>query len=83
MNTELSGKKLFEPDYQSSSIPESVRIWKPVVYEDGDSFRCRFAEPPWSYILGCGATPEQAMEDWDRDLHREMELVTGLTIGHA
>lgn len=83
MNLDLLGKKMYKADYQSAALPQSVRIWKPLVYQDGASYKCCFPEYPWNYIKGCGQTPELAMEDWARDLSREMETVTGFSAGHA
>jgi hypothetical protein len=52
-------------DYHSDKIPQSVRILRPTVYRDGNSFCCLLGADPQSGIFGCGDTPEDAMDDWD------------------
>jgi len=52
-------------DYNSPQLPESVRQVKPIVYKDGDSFCCVSGPTLQEGIVGCGPTPELAMQDWD------------------
>lgn len=83
MNIDAFGRKLFEPDYQSASTPSSVKTWRPLIYQEGTIYRCQHTDYPLPGIFGCGETPQLAMEDWDRDFKRVMEMNTEITSGHA
>ncbi len=61
----MNGLDEIKIDYQSSSLPETVRKLKPALYKDGNSFCCLLGPDPQEGIFGCGETEEEALLDWD------------------
>jgi hypothetical protein len=55
-------------DYSSKDVPESVKTFQPLLYKDGDSYCCVLGPDPQLGIFGCGQTPIQALQDWDKHL---------------
>jgi len=55
----------YKIDYNSPNIPVSVKELKPRIYKEGTNWCVSSAEDIAGGILGYGATPEQAMEDFD------------------
>jgi hypothetical protein len=46
-------------------VPVSAKILQPVLFKDGDSYCCVLGPDPTEGILGCGPTPDLALQDWD------------------
>jgi hypothetical protein len=55
-------------DYNDIDIPDSVKIFKPLVYEDGNGYCVILGPDPQVGIFGCGPTPKEALWDWDKHL---------------
>jgi hypothetical protein len=55
-------------DYADTELPISVRTFKPLVFQDGDSF-CAVFGPDRNGVFGHGETPKAALLDWDRNLY--------------
>ncbi len=51
-------------DYTSDGLPEPVRKFRPVVYQDKDVYCCVLGEDATMGIFGTGDTPEEAITDW-------------------
>jgi hypothetical protein len=63
-------------DFSGDWAPEKAKKLKPEVFKDGDSYCCLFGPDPIVGIFGCGNTPEEAVLDWDKDLHKRIERLT-------
>jgi hypothetical protein len=61
-------------DYESETIPQSVYVFRPVVYEDGNAYCCILGPDREAGVFGSGTTPKDAMEDWEKHVR---ELIAG------
>ena len=55
-------------DYADEELPASVRVFKPVLFIDGDSFCCVLGPDPQAGVFGCGDTSKEALIDWEKHL---------------
>jgi hypothetical protein len=55
-------------DYDSPELPNSVSIFRPLVFQDGDSVCVVLGPDPQGGVFGRGATDEEALNDWDNHL---------------
>jgi hypothetical protein len=70
-------RETYEPDYERDDIPPSVKLLMPdISREDSNIWRVRYGDPQ-SGLGGCGHTPQEAMEDFDRAYARDKENSTG------
>jgi hypothetical protein len=53
-------------DYNDVDIPDSVRTYKPLVFEDGNNYCVVLGPDPQVGIFGCGPTTKEALWDWDK-----------------
>ncbi len=44
----------------------------PTVFKDGNSYCCLLGSDPQSGVFGCGATPEEAIKDWEKNLRTHL-----------
>jgi hypothetical protein len=72
-----NGKEIFLAE-ENDRLPASFKHMKPRVYKEGDTYYCLTGENPTEGILGSGATPELAIEDWDRALQKKKDLFHNL-----
>ena len=63
-------------DYGDQQIPASVKTFRPLLYQEGESFCCILGPDPQSGIFGCGKTPQEALEDWDVNLSDRIKYHT-------
>jgi hypothetical protein len=52
-------------DYYDVSLPLTVRVLKPLLYRDGDSFCVVLGPNPQEGVYGCGKTVNEALNDWN------------------
>lgn len=52
-------------DFDDLELPPNVRILRPLVYKDGDSFCVVLGPNPQDGVFGCGNTAKEALKDWD------------------
>ncbi len=64
-------------NYEDHLLPESVKEFKPVVFQDGNAFRCLSDVDNEETVTGSGETTEMAIADWDQHLRESLtsELV--------
>jgi hypothetical protein len=55
-------------DMDSENIPASVKEFRPVVFKEGNAYCCILGPDPQTGVFGCGQSPAEAMQDWDRHL---------------
>ncbi|MCW3087458.1 MAG: hypothetical protein JWQ78_844 [Sediminibacterium sp.] len=55
-------------DLDDETLPASIRVLEPTLYEDGDDYCCVFGPRRDEAIFGMGHTPRQALIDWDKHL---------------
>jgi hypothetical protein len=69
-------REIYEPDYERDNIPPSVRLLMPEIAREDNIWRVRYGDPQ-SGISGVGRTPQEAMDDFDREYAHEKENSTG------
>ncbi|SEN43448.1 hypothetical protein SAMN05216436_11631 [bacterium A37T11] len=64
-------------NYEDHLLPESVKEFKPVVFQEGKAFRCLSDVDDEEIVTGSGETTEMAIADWDQHLRESLtrELV--------
>jgi len=55
-------------NYDDPQLPKSVRTFRPMVYCEGENFCVLLGPDPQEGVYGCGATVEEALNDWDVQL---------------
>jgi len=60
-------------DYSNPSLPSIVRLLKPLVVHDGDAYCCVLGPDPQSGVFGCGDTPKDALDDWQKHLKERVK----------
>jgi hypothetical protein len=58
-------------DYESHTLPDGVRQYKPKVYKDGTGYCCCYGPDPQKGIFECGYSPEEAMKSWSKAYLKE------------
>ncbi|MCW3109949.1 MAG: hypothetical protein JWQ09_4455 [Segetibacter sp.] len=59
-------------DYENEELPETVKTLRPLVFKEGDGFCCLLGPDPQAGVFGCGQTPREALDDWDKHLHEKV-----------
>jgi hypothetical protein len=59
-------------DFSAPGIPSSVKMFRPLVFHDGDAFCCVLGPDPQLGVFGCGETLEKALTDWDGHLKEQI-----------
>jgi len=52
-------------DFRKESLPVSVKIFQPMLFQDGGQYTCLWGPDFHEGILGQGITAEEALKDWD------------------
>jgi hypothetical protein len=60
-------------DFSDVNLPLTVRILKPLVYKDGDSFCVVFGPNPTEGVYGCGETANEALNDWNEHVKERIK----------
>jgi hypothetical protein len=68
----LDGLEAVAVDYESGSIPVSVKTFEPSVYKHGLFFCCILGPAPETGVFGCGDTLRAALTDWDKQLQERI-----------
>jgi hypothetical protein len=63
-------------DFESAEIPSSVRMFRPLVYQNGDLVCVILGPDPEVGIVGRGETKEEALKDWDEQLRDRLKYHT-------
>lgn len=69
----MEGLDIVSIDYESTGIPATAQLFKPVIYKDGTDYCCLMGPDPQKGIFGCGETPGEAVDDWAQDLEERLE----------
>jgi hypothetical protein len=72
----LHKDRIYRVTYDGPGVPELARELKPTVYADTpekDTFCCILGEDPQSGTFGCGATPLEAMKDWEKNYQKDQD----------
>ena len=57
-----------EIDFSKENIPSSVGVFRPTLFQEGNSFCCLLGPDPEEGVFGCGPTKEAALKMWDEQL---------------
>lgn len=60
-------------DFTDPALPLSVRVLKPLLYKDGDSYCVVLGPDPQSGVFGCGRTANEALNDWSFHLKERIK----------
>jgi hypothetical protein len=61
-------------DFKGPAIPYRAGILHPVVFKDGKNYCCVLGPDLDDGVFGFGESPEQALQDWDKNLTERIEL---------
>ena len=67
----------YEPDYNSEATPFIVKDLRPRIYLDNGKWCALYGDDPQSGIFGSGATPEEAMQAFERDWNDKKQNSVG------
>ncbi|UYQ94534.1 hypothetical protein MKQ68_05445 [Chitinophaga horti] len=59
-------------DFRPEDMIPAVRSFEPVLYRQGNLYYCLLGADADNGILGFGATPRQAIADWEHKLRSNM-----------
>lgn len=59
-------------DFDDKNLPPSVKMFRPLVFRDGDSVGVVLGPDPKEGVFGCGPTAEEALKEWDDHLKIRM-----------
>ena len=57
---------ILQLNYDEAHLTESFKKVQPTVYRDGHAYCCISGGNPVDGIFGCGNSPEEAIENWDK-----------------
>lgn len=60
-------------DFDSEEYSSEVKALKPAVFIEGKSYCCLYGPDLAAGIMGCGDTPEEALHDWEANLHERIK----------
>lgn len=60
-------------DYSASTIPASVRLFKPTIFTNEAGYFCLWGSDPQQGIYGCGISQQEAITDWVNHLRTRLE----------
>ncbi len=60
-------------DFERPGIPYTAEVLQPVLFKDTNRYCCILGPDPQAGIFGCGQTPEEALQDWDKQLTQRIE----------
>ena len=73
-----TGLPVIAIDLDAPDVPESVRDFHPILFKDGNEFRCILGPDAETGVLGRGQTAAEAMADFDQKvLKLKKNPVTG------
>ncbi|MEP7377866.1 MAG: hypothetical protein ABI675_30990 [Chitinophagaceae bacterium] len=55
-------------NFDGKDIPVSAKLFKPLVYQEGNFICVVLGPDPIEGVYGCRPTAEEALKDWDRHL---------------
>jgi hypothetical protein len=60
-------------DFDRPGIPYTANVLRPILFIDAQNFCCVLGPDPQEGVFGCGSTPEEALQDWDKHLFERVE----------
>ena len=60
----------FLPDYTSYKTPNIIKLFKPVIYKDGDSWYAWYGLKTGKVLLTCANTPQLVMKRFNKEYKR-------------
>lgn len=59
-------------NFEDKILPVSAKLFKPLVYRDGDNICVVLGPDPQQGVFGCGPTTADALKDWDMHLKERL-----------
>ncbi|MGK9125884.1 hypothetical protein M1D52_20190 [Olivibacter sp. SA151] len=63
-------------NYESTDLPSSFRLLRPLIFQDGNEFICLFGPDLETGIFGLGFTVSDAIIDWESKLKDRLAHIT-------
>lgn len=60
-------------DFTRPEVNRTLKNLQPVVYKDGTAYNCLLGPDLERGILGTGATPEEAIYQWEKNLQQRIQ----------
>ena len=55
------------------NLTGSAELLQPTMFKEGDSYCCILGADPQQGVMGCGDTPEEALNEWDANLQKHLK----------
>jgi hypothetical protein len=62
-------------DFLAGKYSRMVQLFQPLVYRDGNAYCSVLGPNPQEGITGCGASPGEALADWEDHLRKRMKQI--------
>jgi len=72
---EVPEEMKIDVDFSNKKLPESARLFTPLLFKDGDAYCCVLGPDPQEGVFGCGKTPIEALKDWSKNLEKKKKVV--------
>lgn len=76
MGENVPGRAAVKIDFERPGIPHAAIVLQPDLFKDGEKYICALRRDAEFPVLGYGATPEQAVQDWDNHVHERIKHAT-------
>lgn len=60
-------------DFEAENLPKTVKVFQPVLFNEGEGFRCVLGPDLQKGIVGYGDSLDEALLDWDRSLKERIK----------
>jgi hypothetical protein len=60
-------------DFTKPEVNRTLKNLQPVVYKNGESYNCLLGPDLETGIVGMGASPEEAIYNWERNLQQRIQ----------
>ena len=64
----FEGLQKVDIDYADATVPESVKIVRPLLFQQDNAFCCVLGPDPQRGIIGCGYNVADTLKDFDKHL---------------
>lgn len=62
-----------EVDFREEYLPISIKLFKPVLFHEGEIYYCLLGPDPEDGIFGYGNTTNEALINWDNHLRERIK----------
>ncbi len=73
---DAENEKKLEINYSYEYLPSSVKKLQPVLFQQGNLYRCESGPDLKVSVIGYGETPEAAIYTWDKNWQEQSIIVS-------